>query len=274
MVAGTRFCPACVRDVPAFAPGPGGRPNARCPLCQALERHRFLAYLLSSMGPLVSSARALLDVAPQSQIRQVLLDLLDEHRYVGVDLFPERDIDAQADMTRLPFRDAAFDVVICYHVFEHIPDDAAAMREVARVMSPGALALVQVPRKFGVRTHEDPSASPEERARRFGQADHVRWYGDDFETRLIAGGLKPYRIRPSDVLQPSQVERIGASDLEPVWICRTTAHDEHFGRPPWPGDGPIELPRSARMPGSGRAERVARRPLYRRVGGKVKRLVR
>ena len=94
MAAGTRFCPACVREVKEFAPGPGGRPNARCPLCQALERHRFLSYLLSSMGPLVSSSRALLDIAPQRQIRHVLLGLIDERRYVGIDLFPDRDIDA------------------------------------------------------------------------------------------------------------------------------------------------------------------------------------
>ena len=69
-------------------------------------------------------------------------------------------------------------------MLEHVPDDCAAMREIARVLSPRGIALLEVPIKVGVATEEDPSATPEERTRRFGQNDHVRWYGDDFDARL------------------------------------------------------------------------------------------
>ena len=50
-----------------------------------------------------------------------------------------------ADATRLPFRDGAFDVVIAAEILEHIPDDAAAMAEIARVLRPGGTAAVTVP---------------------------------------------------------------------------------------------------------------------------------
>ena len=50
------------------------------------------------------------------------------------------------DALRLPFPDAAFDRVICAEVLEHVPDDRAAMAEIARVLRPGGTAAVTVPR--------------------------------------------------------------------------------------------------------------------------------
>jgi ubiquinone/menaquinone biosynthesis C-methylase UbiE len=51
----------------------------------------------------------------------------------------------QASATELPFEDASFDGFTCIEVFEHIEDDQAAMREVARVLRPGACGVVTVP---------------------------------------------------------------------------------------------------------------------------------
>lgn len=49
----------------------------------------------------------------------------------------------QADASRLPFEDARFDRVLCVHVVYFWKDRDAALREIARVMKPGAkLALV------------------------------------------------------------------------------------------------------------------------------------
>lgn len=48
----------------------------------------------------------------------------------------------------LPFRDAAFDKVICAEVLEHIPDYQAVLLEVRRVLKPGGQFAVSVPR-FG-----------------------------------------------------------------------------------------------------------------------------
>ena len=51
-----------------------------------------------------------------------------------------------ADVTRLPFADACFDLVICSEVLEHIPDDQKAAHEVVRVLKPGKPLVVSVPR--------------------------------------------------------------------------------------------------------------------------------
>jgi ubiquinone/menaquinone biosynthesis C-methylase UbiE len=52
------------------------------------------------------------------------------------------------DVTRLPFKDNSFDVVICSEVLEHIPDDDQALSELVRILKPGRTLAVSVPR-FG-----------------------------------------------------------------------------------------------------------------------------
>jgi SAM-dependent methyltransferase len=52
------------------------------------------------------------------------------------------------DALRLPFADGTFDRVIAAEVLEHVPDDAAAMAELARVLRPGGTLAVTVPRWF------------------------------------------------------------------------------------------------------------------------------
>lgn len=213
------FCPACLQPVPGWIPNPNGRANTLCPCCRALERHRFLAYLIRRMSPLVRTSRAVLDIAPQAQIRQLLVEQVGP-RYIGLDLHPRRQITLQGDLCRLPFTDGSFDMVICYHVLEHIADDHAAMGELRRVLRPGGFALVQVPRWTGVATDEDPSAPPKVRIKRFGQKDHVRRYGDDFERRLAGHGLHAQVIQPVMLLDSRERKRMGMRDEETVWVCR------------------------------------------------------
>ena len=53
---------------------------------------------------------------------------------------------SRATRSALPFADGTFDRVIASEVLEHIPDDTAAMRELARVLRPGGAMAVTVPR--------------------------------------------------------------------------------------------------------------------------------
>jgi len=108
--------------------------------------------------------------------------------YLSGDLAPEAAMTV-VDLERLPFAGDAFDRVLCIHVLEHVADDGAALRELARVLAPGSEAIVMVP-LLGTRTDEDPAAPTEERLRRFGQADHVRLYGTDLRDRIAAAGLQ------------------------------------------------------------------------------------
>ncbi len=67
-------------------------------------------------------------------------------RLAEVDPDGTRSVAVQGDALRLPFADGTFDRIIAAEVMEHIPDDAGAMAELARVLRPGGIAAVTVPR--------------------------------------------------------------------------------------------------------------------------------
>ena len=52
------------------------------------------------------------------------------------------------DAAHLPFADGAFHAVVCTETLEHLPDDTAAMAEIARVLDPGGVLLGAVPSHF------------------------------------------------------------------------------------------------------------------------------
>ena len=129
-----------------------------------------------------------LHVAPERLIRDLLL--ADKKvEYQSVDIRPNMAL-TKADLCDLPFRDDYFDIVICSHVLEHIKDDMKAMMEIYRVTKPGGEALVVVPMRRNEKTEENLEATPQERAKLFGSADHFRWYGQDFPDRIAKVGFK------------------------------------------------------------------------------------
>jgi SAM-dependent methyltransferase len=219
-----RYCPACDQVVKRdFRNGPGGRPDAACPRCRSLERHRFLAVLLGLLRPTLGDIDVLLEVAPSPQTTPMLAEM-GARRHLRIDLGADnRLVDILGDLTRMPHRDGTIDLMVCYHVLEHIPDDRAAMAEIARVLSPEGVALLQVPWRPGTVTDEDPDAPIEERVARFGQADHVRYYGDDFEDRLLDAGLTLRRVTPCELLGEALCTWMKLSPHEPVWIARPSA---------------------------------------------------
>jgi SAM-dependent methyltransferase len=90
-----------------------------------------------------------------------------------------------ADLLRLPFPDNSFDRVIASEVLEHVPDDATAMTELTRVLRPGGLAAVTVPRWFPERVCWALSD-----AYHSNEGGHVRIYrADELAGRLAAAGL-------------------------------------------------------------------------------------
>jgi SAM-dependent methyltransferase len=93
----------------------------------------------------------------------------------------------RGDLTALPFPDASVDRVIASEVLEHIPDDAAAFAEIARVVSPGGRVAVTVPRYWPERVCWALSD-----AYHANEGGHVRIYrGDVLRARLTAAGLAP-----------------------------------------------------------------------------------
>lgn len=202
-----QLCVVCGRRSARFATfGMPPRAKARCVRCNSLERHRFMwLYLREVLG--VVQPQRVLHFAPEPFLAPKISQVAGVE-YVTTDLELGRGMVA-ADITNLPFANVKFDLVICSHVLEHIPDDAKAIGELFRVLKPGGSALIMVPLKRGA-TEEDVSVTdPLERIRRFGQVDHVRFYGDDFVARLAAGGFVVDVVCPGDVSLHTKLAELG-----------------------------------------------------------------
>jgi len=77
----------------------------------------------------------------------------ERYRFVvGVDIYDpgahSADAFALASLEHLPFRDAAFDLVVCYLVLEHVAAPDKVFREFARVLRPGGTLIFKVPAAY------------------------------------------------------------------------------------------------------------------------------
>lgn len=219
-LAGTNECPVCGRRYRFEAFGDPPRQAARCPGCGALERHRQLwLYLNKEILPQRKHSCRILHCAPEGCLQERLRHLPGVE-YVSIDLC-EDNVSVHMDLTDLWFRDKVFDLVICNHVLEHIPDDRKAMCELFRVCKVDGIALLNVPYYPELnQTYEDRSiTTPEGRAKAFGQHDHVRKYSlGDYACRLSEAGWTVTQISSLDFSE-QQVRRFMLPLDEMIFRC-------------------------------------------------------
>lgn len=219
------YCPVCSSWLRSFSEfGEPARPRARCPVCGALERHRLLfAYLLQAITPRTSRARVL-HVAPEPPLA-AHLSRNAAIAYVSADLGP-RPAHVRADITSLGFKDSAFDIVICSHVLEHVSDDLAAIRELRRVLRVDGWAAIQVPIFDGPTIEGARGLSPDRRRALFGQADHLRRYGEDYLEHLALGGLLGRRVRCADFISGRDAGIFALDASEELAVCTRTRESQ------------------------------------------------
>jgi SAM-dependent methyltransferase len=115
-------------------------------------------------------------------VRATLAAMFDAGE-LGVDTLA---VAVQGDALALPFADETFDRVICSEVLEHIPDDVAAMAELARVLRRGGTMAVTVPRRGPERINWALSREYHE-----VPGGHIRIYSRRvLEERLASVGLR------------------------------------------------------------------------------------
>lgn len=197
------------------------RPNALCPNCLSLERHRLIWMYLQEQTDFFKAQLQVLHVAPEVCFMK-RFEQQHRDRYITTDIeSPLAKV--KADIHQLPFADNTFDAVLCNHVLEHVADDIKAMQELRRVLKPGGWAILQVPFFSPVpeTTFEDNSIiDKREREKIFGQDDHVRKYGHDYPTRINASGLVAEENRFAQNLPREIALRASIMENEILYIGR------------------------------------------------------
>jgi len=186
-------CPCCsYRGRFVFA-GDTLHPNAECPSCRAMHRHRLLAFAAQA-GFVSFAGKSVLHFAPEPAVAR-LVRAHGPAEYRTADL-RKGAAERVANIEAMDDPDSSVDTIICSHVLEHV-DDRAALREIHRILRPGGEAILMVPivEAWEQSFEDDSIRDPAERHRYFNQWDHVRCYGRDFRDRVEGAGFDLLEFR-------------------------------------------------------------------------------
>ena len=197
------------------------RENALSPSTLSLERHRLMWLFLRDNTTFFTATKKLkvLHIAPE----QCFLDIFRKQQnlnYITSDL--ESPIaDVKADICDLPFKENEFDIIFCNHVLEHISNDTKAMQELYRVLKPGGFGIFQIPQDLSKAiTFEDNTITDrKERAKLFGQYDHVRVYGRDYFDKLRSIGFKVDEVDYTKKITLDKIEKYCLMQNEILPVC-------------------------------------------------------
>ena len=207
-----RECNVCGWRGRSFYPNTGTGYHERdtvCPGCLSLDRHRSLLALLLARTDVFDGGRRVLEVAPSPGF-EALMRAQPDVDYTSFDLAPFAM--EQHDITAMRYASDSVDYFLCFHVLEHLPQDAPAIAEIHRVLRPGGTAVLQVPLDWDAeQTREYPAPDPRE-------CGHVRRYGRDFADKIAQPGLSVRHISVSEVFDADTVSRYGLS-REPIFFA-------------------------------------------------------
>ncbi len=221
-------CPCCHNEFVTFLPTAGqfARPHAACPIYSSLERHRMMIlYLERETSVFEAKNIKILHIAPEPHLFNRFLKAQGSN-YHPVDLFTGSNYypppTANMDITNIGGEANVYDVILCSHVLEHIPDDTKAMSELYRVLKPSGFAILQVPmEKNRAKTYEDWSiTTPAAREVAFYQNDHVRIYGNDYQDRLRSVGFEVTIVPYTKQFSALENFKYGFDVAEDIYLCK------------------------------------------------------
>ena len=176
-------CNVCSRELNRFI-----QTNEKfiCSFCGSLSRNRRLLKILEENNDIKGN---ILHFSPSRNLYRNLKKR--KHiTYFSTDFEGEFLADYQFNITNIDQPNDKFDLILCYHVLEHISDDLKAISELYRVLKSSGKIYVQTPFKEGDIYEDDSIIQPEDRKQHFGQEDHVRIYSiEGLRQRLVNAGF-------------------------------------------------------------------------------------
>lgn len=163
-----------------------------CENCKSNDRERLIALYFKMNSNLLAFDKNWLEIAPSNSFKQ-FIQTNHKGTYRTADLMME-NVDDKVDIQDMfVYTENMFDLVLCSHVLEHIPDDNKAVKELYRVLKKDGVLVVLVPISLALEdTLENKDyTSVADKWKYYGQNDHLRMYSKNgFKQLLISNGFK------------------------------------------------------------------------------------
>lgn len=196
----------------------GGFRLCRCPICDAIDRHRWLEYVLSNYTEIYKTESKVLHFAPEKSVRNKLRNN-QSCWYISGDI-DQNSADFFMDITDIPFKDNWFDFIIANHVLSYIEDEATCFNEIKRCLKENGILIISFPICFDFDTYSKVGMSIEETEAEFGVTGNCRMYGKDYKDYLEKFGIYVIEsYRPMDLLSRTEIEKYGLLADDILLFC-------------------------------------------------------
>jgi len=169
------ICNICGGEL-ILAYGKGGKEDVKCKNCYSCKRHRNLfKYFIETN---ILNNKYILHFAPEKSISNFIKKC--SKVYHCVDKYADKEYVSKTDINDMDsFKDNFFDIIVCSHVLEHIPDDRKALEEIHRIVKKDGLVFISIPID-GDKTEiwsEEKIKKVHEKRKTIEYRDHYRTYG-------------------------------------------------------------------------------------------------
>ena len=191
--------------------------KGKCPNCNSLPRTRLIPFSLRHFK-IIEGELKILHIAPNlNEYHYILNNFVAIKKYDRLNIkrvFPH--INLVQDITKSDIKDETYDLVIVWHVFEHIVEDVSAALEIYRILKPNGNLLMSVP-IYPVRsetTFEDSSIKYEDYEEIHGHDDHCRSCGLDYYKRFETVGFNTKTLMN---YSENEIKQFGLSKNHVAW---------------------------------------------------------
>lgn len=192
--------------------------NRKCPNCNSVPRTRLVPYSIKYFN-LVKDNLKILHIAPNMNeyyyVKENFNNLLC---YDRLDKKQRKHTNIKGSITNTNIDSNTYDLVIVWHVFEHIKEDIKAILEINRVLKQKGNLLVCVPiyPEGNLLTFEDSSIQTKDYDNIHGHYDHCRSCGLDYYKRFEAIGFNTKTLFVNS-LDQDKIDYFGLKTDHVVW---------------------------------------------------------
>lgn len=192
--------------------------SGKCPNCNSVPRIRLVPLALKHFN-LIKNKIKILHVAPNiNEYNFINKNFNNLLCYDRLDKKQRKHTNINESITNTNIDNDTYDLVIVWHVFEHIKEDIEAIVEINRVLKQKGSLLVCVPiYPIGNEvTYEYPDAERKDFAKLYGHHDHCRSCGLDYYKRFEAIGFKTKTLLVNAIDQ-DKIDFFGLKIDHVVW---------------------------------------------------------